>query len=57
MTSHLPKKRQSVKPSRAVWIGLGAVALVLLAVWVAVGIASHGAGQCPAGSSSTSRCE
>jgi hypothetical protein len=56
MSTHIPRKRQSLKPTRALWIGLAALLIVLLAIWLVVGFASRGPSQCPAGKSSTSNC-
>jgi hypothetical protein len=56
MSTHIPRKRQSLKPTRAVWMGLAALLIVLLAIWLVVGFASRGPSQCPAGKSSTSNC-
>jgi len=57
MRSHIPPKRQSLKPTRAVVIALAGVALVLLSIIVAVGWASSSSSGCPAGNTSNSKCQ
>jgi hypothetical protein len=45
MTSHIPEKRQSIMPPRALWFGLAVVAVVMTIVWVA--LSSSGGQDCP----------
>lgn len=38
---HLPEQHQSIAPTPSVWIGLGAIALVMAVVWVVVSLAAN----------------
>jgi hypothetical protein len=37
---HIPERHQSIAPSPSVWLGLGAILLVMTVVWVVVALAA-----------------
>lgn len=41
LMKHLPEQHQSIAPTPSVWIGLGAIALVMAVVWVVVSLAAN----------------
>lgn len=42
---HMPDKRQSISPTRGVWLGLAALAVVLVVIWLVVATAVQGGGD------------
>jgi hypothetical protein len=51
MSSHIPEKKQSIMPNAAVWIALAVLAVVLAAIWFAVGFS--GGEECPSAKTKT----
>jgi hypothetical protein len=48
--THMPRKRQSVTPNRALLIAVGAIVVFMAVVAIAVGLAmANGGSDCPAG--------
>lgn len=47
LKEHIPAKRQSVLPDRAIWLSLVGLAVILAIIALAVGLASRGDSSCP----------